>query len=110
MPENIFTVQDSLPLSWDWMEVEVPVADHPGWTSIKMERTKDLFGGMRKNISVKGSPMPVSIEVWLDQKNTSGSPSFQGAKFVQVDSNRPNSLRFSSAGTSSSCSVSIPLE
>ena len=110
VPENIFTVQDSLPLSWDWMEVEVPVADHPGWTSIKMERTKDLFGGMRKNISVKGSPMPVSIEVWLDQKNTSGSPSFQGAKFVQVDSNRPNSLRFSSAGTSRSCSVSIPLE
>jgi hypothetical protein len=110
VPENTLSIRDSLPLAWDWMEVDVPVADHSGWTSIRIERKKGLFGGMQKKISVKGSPLPVRIETWLDGMETAGKPSCRGAQFIEGKTTRPNSLTFYTDVSVNSCSVSIPLK
>jgi hypothetical protein len=110
VPKNTLSIRDSLPLAWDWMEVDVPVADHSGWTSIRIERKKGLFGGMQKKISVKGSPLPVRIETWLDGMETAGKPSCRGAQFIEGKATRPNSLTFYTDVSVNSCSVSIPLK
>jgi len=110
IPENTLSIRDSLPLEWDWMEVDIPIADHPGWTNIRIERKKGFFGGMQKKISVEGSSLPVKIETWLDEMKASGKPSFRGAKFIEGKATRPNSLTFYTDVSVNSCSVSIPLK
>jgi len=110
VPENTLSIRDSLPLAWDWMEVDIPIADHSGWTNIRIERKKGFFGGMQKKISVEGSPLPVRIETWLDEMEASGKPSFRGAKFIEGKATRPNSLTFYTDVSVNSCSVSIPLK
>ena len=110
VPENTLSIRDSLPLDWDWMEVDVPIADHSGWTNIRIERKKGFFGGMQKKISIGGSPLPVRIETWLDEMQSSGKPSFRGAKFIEGKTTRPNSLTFYTDVSVNSCSVSIPLK
>ena len=110
IPENTLSIRDSLPLEWDWMEVDIPIADHAGWTNIRIERKKGFFGGMQKKISVEGSSLPVKIETWLDEMKASGKPSFRGAKFIEGKATRPNSLTFYTDVSVNSCSVSIPLK
>ena len=110
IPENTLSIRDSLPLEWDWMEVDIPIADHAGWTNIRIERKKGFFGGMQKKISVEGSSLPVKIETWLDEMEASGKPSFRGAKFIEGKATRPNSLTFYTDVSVNSCSVSIPLK
>ncbi|MEC8244157.1 MAG: hypothetical protein VX038_04870 [Verrucomicrobiota bacterium] len=110
VPENTLSIRDSLPLEWDWVEVDIPIADHSGWTNIRIERKKGFFGGMQKKISVEGSPLPVRIETWLDEMEASGKPSFRGAEFVEGKTTRPNSLTFYTNVSVNSCSVSIPLK
>ena len=99
-----------MPLSWQWMELDLPTGPQSKWTNIRFERNKTFFGGERKKIMVKHSPFPVKIEVWLDEKELAGNPSLKGAKFKTLSAKRNNSVTFHAEEASDSYSVSIPLK
>jgi hypothetical protein len=92
------------------LEVDIPIADHSGWTNIRIERKKGFFGGKQKKILVEESPLPLRIEAWLDEMEAAGKPSFRGAQFIEGKTTRPNSLTFYTDVSVNSCSISIPLK
>ena len=49
VPEYIFHVKDSMPLSWDWMEFDIPIASEKGWTQVRYQRKKGFLGGQKKS-------------------------------------------------------------
>ena len=109
LPDQIFKIRDSMPLNWEWMELDIPMDGKSEWTKIRVEKNKGFFGGNRKKVSVTGCPLPLSIDVWLDGKEASGEPSFRGTKFETTSSNRPNALQFKTNEVVDSCSISISL-
>ena len=110
VPDQILKIRDSMPLAWDWMEIDIPTGAQSEWTKIRFERSKTLFGGERKKVIVKDSPYPVSIEFWLDGKVIAGNPSFRGSKFKQVTAERNNAIRFRAEEVMDLYTISVPLK
>ena len=77
VPDQIFKIRDSMPLNWEWMELDIPMDGKSEWTKIRVEKNKGFFGGNRKKVSVTGCPLPLSIDVWLDGKEASENPLFE---------------------------------
>ena len=99
-----------MPLAWEWMEFDFTIGEKNDWTKIRFERNKTFFGGERKKITVKNSPYPIKIDVWLDDRELSGKPSLKGASFDTLSAERNNSVTFHAEEASDSYSVSIPLK
>ena len=110
VPDQILKIRDSMPLAWEWMEFDFTIGEKNDWTKIRFERNKTFFGGERKKITVKNSPYPIKIDVWLDDRELSGKPSLKGASFDTLSAERNNSVTFHAEEASDSYSVSIPLK
>ena len=110
VPEQILKIRDSMPLVWEWMELDIPNGTQSDWTKIRFERNKTFFGGERKKITVKDSPYPVKIDVWLDEKELAGNPSLQGAQFKTLSAERNNSINIIAEETADIYTISVPLK
>ena len=65
---------------------------------------------MRKKITVKDSPYPVKIDVWLDDKELAGKPSLRGATFKTLSAERNNSVSIMAEEATDTFTISIPLK
>ena len=110
IPEQILKIRDSMPLAWEWMEFDFPIVVQNEWTKIRFERNKTFFGGERKKITVKNSPFPLKIDVWLDEKELAGNPSLKGATFKTLSAERNNSISIMAEEAADTFTISIPLQ
>ena len=110
LPDQTLSIRDSMPTNWEWMEMDIPVGAQSGWTKVRIERDKGIFGGLRKTISIQNCPLRIKAETWLHGMNGSGKPSFRGANFQSVPAHRPDCLAFESDGAADRCSITIPLK
>ena len=99
-----------MPLAWEWMEFDFPIVAQNEWTKIRFERNKTFFGGERKKITIKNSPFPLKIDVWLDEKELAGNPSLKGAAFKTLSAERNNSISILAEETSDIYTISVPLK
>ena len=99
-----------MPLAWEWMEFDFPIVAQNEWTKIRFERNKTFFGGERKKITVKNSPFPLKIDVWLDEKELAGNPSLKGATFKTLSAERNNSISIMAEEAADTFTISIPLQ
>ena len=99
-----------MPLAWEWMEFDFPIVAQKEWTKIRFERNKTFFGGERKKITVKNSPFPLKIDVWLDEKELAGNPSLKGARFKTLSAERNNSRSIMAEEAADTFTISIPLQ
>jgi hypothetical protein len=67
IPENRFHVRDTMPETWDWMEVRFPrgIGRSKGPVRVRYERKRE-DGSIRKGIQVTGCPLPVTIGAWSE--------------------------------------------
>ena len=110
IPDRIFKIRDSMPLAWEWMEFDFPIGEKNDWTKIRFERNKTFFGGERKKITVKDSPYPLKIDVWLDDRELAGKPSLRGATFKTLSAERNNSISIMAEEVADTYTISIPLQ
>ena len=106
-PDNIFHVKDSMPMSWDWMEFDIPIGNEKGWTQVRYQRKKGFLGGQKKSITVTNCPLRVKFEPWLDQGQLSGDPDLTGANFIEQNSTHPNYVSFLAEQKSSKSSITL---
>jgi len=99
-----------MPLAWEWMELDFPIGAQTEWTKIRFERNKTFFGGERKKITVKDSPYPAKVEVWLDDRELAGKPSLKGAIFKTLSAERNNSIYIIAEEAADTFTISIPLK
>ena len=107
IPDNIFHVKDSMPMSWDWMEFDIPIGNEKGWTQVRYQRKKGFLGGQKKSITVTNCPLRVKFEPWLDQGQLSGDPDLTGANFIEHNSTHPNYVSFLADQKSSKSSITL---
>ena len=107
IPDNIFHVKDSMPMSWDWMEFDIPIGNEKGWTQVRYQRKKGFLGGQKKSITVSNCPLRVKFEPWLDQGQLSEDPDLNGANFIEQNSTHPNYVSFLADQKSSKSSITL---
>lgn len=71
IPQRQLIVHDTMPTSWRWMEVRLPIRI-PGdeqihWTVVRYERTQDA-GGIAKSIRIRDCPLQIVLEPWSEEK------------------------------------------
>lgn len=110
VPEQILKIRDSMPLVWEWMELDIPIGTQSDWTKIRFERNKTFFGGKQKKITVEDSPFPLKIDVWLDEKELAGNPSLMGAKFKTLSGERNYSISITAEETADLYTITVPLK
>ena len=104
VPENIFHVKDSMPMSWDWMEFDIPIGNEKDWTQVRFQRKKGFLGGQKKSITVTNCPLRVKFEPWLDQGQLSRSR-FEWCEIYSAKSNSSQLCIFSGRTKSSKSSI-----
>lgn len=75
IPDDTLVVHDTMPTSWKWMEVRLPIL-MPGekktrWPVIRFERAESGDGdgsGITKTIRVTDCPLQIAIEPWSEEK------------------------------------------
>ena len=73
IPDSRLVVHDTMPTSWTWMEVRLPI-QMPGeqktrWPVIRYERTESKSGSeITKSIRVTDCPLRITIEPWSEEK------------------------------------------
>lgn len=110
VPDNLFHIRDSMPKAWEWMEFKVPVGDTEGWTEVRFERKKSIFGGSRKIITVENCPLRVRFEPWLEGNQIYSKPDLNGPSFSELNATFPDYLSFQAQEKSSRASISIPIQ
>jgi hypothetical protein len=88
VPDNRLVVHDTMPITWKWMEVCLPI-QMPGekkihWPMIRYERAESKRDGgngteIVKSISVTDCPLQITIEPWSEEK-----------RVIQSESQPPN--------------------
>ena len=70
-PDNRLTVHDTMPTSWEWMEVRLPIRmpneKNSRWPAIRYERSQS-GSEIAKMIRVADCPLRVVIEPWSEGK------------------------------------------
>lgn len=65
--EDRLTITDTMPKTWDFMEVGIPLragdSDETRWVKVNYDR-KSTGSKVQKNITVTGSPLQVNINAW----------------------------------------------
>ena len=71
---------------------------------------QNIFWRRAKKITVKDSPYPVKIDVWLDDRELVGKPSLRGATFKTLSAERNNSISIMAEEAADTYTISIPLK
>ena len=96
-----------MPMSWDWMEFDIPIGNEKGWTQVRYQRKKGFLGVQKKIITVTNCPLRVKFEPWLDLGQLSGNPDLTGANFIEHNSTHPNYVSFLADQKSSKSSITL---
>ncbi len=112
IPGNTFRVRDAMPTVWDWMELEIPIRGHDQketvWTRVRIERAESA-AGITKTVSVKNCPLRVTLEPWLEGRETGSELKFGGATAEEIEPSRPGFAAFEFPDRTPDCSLSLPL-
>jgi len=76
VPDGYFTVSETMPSQWRFMEVKVPViqSGQTNWIDVLVNRT-NLANGIQKTVTVTGNPFAtLNIQPWLEEKTLSNAP------------------------------------
>ncbi len=71
IPDQTFTVREHMPETWDFLDVQVPIAqnDDVDWVQVRVEQ-RQTKRGVRKSVSVKNNPLrKLVIEPWLADRD-----------------------------------------
>ncbi len=76
IPDDRLVVHDTMPRSWEWMEVRIPIR-MPGekkthWPVVRYERSRG-DGEVVKSVRVTDCPLRITIEPWSEGKRVIGS-------------------------------------
>ena len=77
IPENRFLVRDTMPETWNWMEVRFPGGIGEQTNPVQVRYDREQKGEViQKRIKVTNCPLPVTIQAWSEEKETqSAKPS-----------------------------------
>ena len=101
IPQKRFTIRDSMPADWEWMEFRIPLQMSPdapfSWPVVRVERERKEQA-IRKLIRVSDCPLTIAIEPWLEDRDlhspvTASPPSPQE---IKTDISGSKEYRFSS--------------
>jgi len=71
IPDNRLVVHDTMPATWKWMEVRVPIRmpddQHTRWPVIRYERSHS-GNEVTKSIRVTDCPLRITVEPWSEEK------------------------------------------
>ena len=112
VPENKLVVHDTMPKSWTWMEVRLPIQmpneKNTRWPGIRYERSqKDVK--VEKSIRVTDCPLAISIELWPEGKHRVDWHSHPATNRKQVSVD-PNCVRYQFDDDQSSAYVKVTLD
>jgi hypothetical protein len=71
IPDNSFTMCDTMPDEWNFMKVIVPLKKDGKtyWVHVEVKNEDKSDGQTEKNISISGNPlMTLNIQPWLQEK------------------------------------------
>ena len=118
IPDGTLVVHDTMPASWKWMEVRLPI-QMPGekktrWPVIRYERTEsERDSGNRteitKTIRVTDCPLQITIEPWSEEKRLVKSVSPQANGRKPSATSFPHYSRYAFAEGQSAASVKFSL-
>ena len=116
IPDNRLHVHDTMPTTWDWMEVRIPIRmpkeATTRWPAIRFDRSRS-GSEITKSIRVSDSPLQITLEPWSEgkrvvhtdvQPNRAGEPfnsdypHYHGYKFNDTQSTTGVELRLSLNG------------
>ena len=108
LPNDLFSVRDAMPTTWDWMELEIPMRENTVWTKVRIERQRKT-DETRKTITIENCPLHVVIEPWLEEKPLGRAPLLKSSALSKIKALRPGCIAFESKSKGPRHSVSISL-
>lgn len=121
IPDRRIVVHDTMPTSWQWMEVRLPV-QMPGekktrWPVIRYERTErqsdignESGNEVTKSIRVTDSPLQVTIEPWSEDRRVIRSEIEPVDGWKPTASDYPHYSRYIFDATESTAYVKLRLD
>lgn len=113
IPDGTFRVRDTMPATWDWMEIRVPLrkarAEETTWTRVQYERESD-GANTRKSIAVTNCPLQVTIEPWLEGRKPTAEATVKGGQAGKLQSPPPGYTGYRFSGEAHAASVEVLLE
>jgi len=92
LPDNQLTITDTMPRTWEMMEVGIPLRAggerRTQWTRIRYDR-KEQNGSVIKTITVSDSPLAVTINPWLEGGELKSTPEITGDTPIEIDTPPP---------------------
>ncbi|MFP6855193.1 MAG: hypothetical protein VB980_05360 [Opitutales bacterium] len=108
LPNDVFSVRDAMPTTWDWMELEIPMRKKTVWTKVRIERQRKA-DETSKTITVENCPLPVVIEPWLEENEVGQTPLLKSGDLSAIKALRPGCIAFESKRKGPLHSVSVSL-
>ena len=108
LPNDLFSVRDAMPTTWNWMELEIPMMEKTVWTKVRIERQRKA-GETRKTITIENCPLQVVIEPWLEEKKVGQIPLLKSGALSEIKALRPSCIAFKSKSKGPRHSVSVSL-
>jgi hypothetical protein len=108
LPNDVFSVRDAMPITWNWMELEIPMRKDAVWTKVRIERQRKA-DETRKTITIENCPLHVVIEPWLEEKKLGRAPLLKSGTLSAIKALRPGFIAFKSKSKGSSHSASFSL-
>lgn len=118
IPDRKLVVHDTMPLSWNWMEVRLPIRmqseKHTRWPVIRYTRTEagsnDGTSKLSKSIRVTDCPLQITVEPWSDEKRVVRADVQPADGTRGTTSNFPHYTRYSFDASQSTAYVELRLD
>ncbi len=108
LPNDLFSVRDAMPTTWDWMELEIPMREKTVWTKVRIERHRKA-DETSKTIIIENCPLQVVIEPWLEEKKVGQAPLLKSETLSAIKALRSGCIAFESKRKGPLHSVSVSL-
>ena len=97
LPDRRLAVHDTMPASWKWMEIRLPIrmpdTTQTRWPEIRYERSQSP-GGIARSIRVKDCPLQTIIEPWSEEMSVIRSEVSPASGGKADDSRDPHDSRY----------------
>ncbi|TWT80277.1 hypothetical protein CA13_16900 [Planctomycetes bacterium CA13] len=117
IPDNRLVVHDTMPTTWKWMEVRLPIkmqSKLPGknetlWPMIRYERSQN-GNETTKSIRVTDCPLRITIEPWSEEKRVIHSDTQPSSDRKPTTSGHPHYTRYIFDAPQSTAFVKLHLD
>jgi len=113
IPDKSLSVHDTMPATWRWMEVRLPIQipgeDETHWPTIRYDRDESQ-GEIKKSIQVKDCPLRIIIEPWSEEKRVLQSETQPSIGLKPIASGYPYYRRYVFDASQSTASVRLRLD